>query len=192
MIRRDLATARAGWIDEATDADERAEREQSTFQAYRDGAGRVADFHSLRHSFVSNLAAGGVHPKLAQQLARHSTITLTMDRYTHTAVGDLADALTSLPSTEPVAPQPQVALATGTDDAAPHAAHLQRAGNFWGPAVARTGGAVGAMPEGIGAHPAGMDARNTLQERGLVAACPGVTVVNGEGGIPQAPVPGIA
>ena len=26
----------------------------------------IADFHSLRHTFISNLAAGGVHPKLAQ------------------------------------------------------------------------------------------------------------------------------
>lgn len=25
----------------------------------------IADFHSLRHTFFSNLAAGGVHPKLA-------------------------------------------------------------------------------------------------------------------------------
>jgi integrase len=49
---------------------------------YRDDAGLVADFHALRHTFISNLAAGGIHPKTAQQLARHSTITLTMDRYT--------------------------------------------------------------------------------------------------------------
>lgn len=32
-----------------------------------------------------------MHPKIAQQLARHSTITLTMDRYSHTVMGDLAD-----------------------------------------------------------------------------------------------------
>ena len=51
---------------------------------YRDDAGRVADFHSLRHTFITNLARGGVHPKVAQALARHSTITLTMDRYSHT------------------------------------------------------------------------------------------------------------
>ena len=37
----------------------------------------IADFHSLRHTFISNLAACGIHPKLAQQLARHSTIALT-------------------------------------------------------------------------------------------------------------------
>jgi len=48
---------------------------------YRDCKGRVADFHSLRHTFISNLVDGQVHPKVAQKLARHCTITLTMDRY---------------------------------------------------------------------------------------------------------------
>ncbi|MBW8015074.1 MAG: site-specific integrase [Planctomycetes bacterium] len=42
-----------------------------------------ADFHSLRHSFITNLAKAGVHPSDAMVLARHSTITLTMDYYTH-------------------------------------------------------------------------------------------------------------
>src|SRR5579859_4879360 len=51
---------------------------------YRDADGRVFDFHGLRYTFISNLARGGVHPKTAQHLARHSTIALTMDRYTHT------------------------------------------------------------------------------------------------------------
>ena len=32
---------------------------------YRDADGRVCDFHALRHSFVSALARGGVHPKVA-------------------------------------------------------------------------------------------------------------------------------
>src|SRR5207245_4402634 len=49
---------------------------------YHDETGRVFDFRALRHQFISNLAAGGVHPKIAQVLARHSTITLTMDHYT--------------------------------------------------------------------------------------------------------------
>jgi len=42
-----------------------------------------ADFHSLRHSYITNLTRQGVWPKDAQVLARHSTITLTMDFYTH-------------------------------------------------------------------------------------------------------------
>ncbi len=83
---------------------------------YRDDAGRVADVHALRHTFVSNLVAGGVHPKLAQALARHSTITLTMDRYTHTVLGEQAEALTALPDLSRPDPNRQKQLATGTDD----------------------------------------------------------------------------
>ena len=56
-----------------------------------------ADFHALRHSFISNLVRAGVSPKVAQQLARHSTIALTMDRYAHTAMGDLSAGVESLP-----------------------------------------------------------------------------------------------
>lgn len=81
---------------------------------YRDDGGLVADFHSLRHTFISNLAAGGVHPKVAQSLARHSTITLTMDRYTHTCIGEQADALTVLPDL--TQPSCQTVRATGTCD----------------------------------------------------------------------------
>jgi hypothetical protein len=73
----------------------------------------VADFHALRHTFISNLAGGGVHPKTAQRLARHSTITLTMDRYTHLRRDDLAAALDVLPNLS--GPLRQAAMATGTD-----------------------------------------------------------------------------
>ena len=65
---------------------------------FRDAANEVVDFHALRHTFVTNLARGKVHPKIAQALARHSTISLTMDRYTHTDLGEQADALKVLPS----------------------------------------------------------------------------------------------
>ena len=83
---------------------------------YRDAAGRVADFHALRHTFITNLVGAGVHPKTAQMLARHSTIGLTMDRYTHTYRGQLSDALKMLPDLSPATRQS--AKATGTHDAA--------------------------------------------------------------------------
>lgn len=51
------------------------------------------DFHSLRHTYISNLIASGVDPKTVQVLARHSTITLTVDRYSHTDERRLRDAL---------------------------------------------------------------------------------------------------
>ncbi len=84
---------------------------------YRDDARRVADFHCLRHSFISNLAAGGVHPKTGQTLARHSTISLTMNTYTHGYAGDEAAALAVLPDLS--IPAAGVLEANGTDHATP-------------------------------------------------------------------------
>jgi integrase len=88
MIRRDLKAARQTWLNGATTPQDRTERERSTFLAERNEDGHVFDFHSLRHTFLTNLVRSGVHPKLAQQLARHSTIVLTMDRYSHVTLGE--------------------------------------------------------------------------------------------------------
>jgi integrase len=83
---------------------------------YRDAEWRVADFHALRHSFISVMAQSGIHPKLAQSLARHSTITLTMDRYAHVQLYDQAAAVAALPSVLPRrGPIAERLLATGTD-----------------------------------------------------------------------------
>ncbi len=65
--------------------------------APKDKKGRVVDFHALRHTFITRLARAGIHPKVAQTLARHSTITLTMDTYTHSPTGDETSALAALP-----------------------------------------------------------------------------------------------
>jgi integrase len=98
MVRADLAAARAAWIRAARTPQEREDREETTILAYLDDQGRVFDFHSLRHQYISNLATAGIHPKVAQALARHSTITLTLDRYTHTRLVDLAACVNGLPS----------------------------------------------------------------------------------------------
>jgi integrase len=66
--------------------------------AVRDDAERVIDFHALRHTFITCLDRSGVTPKVAQTLARHSTITLTMDRYAHVALADTSKALAALPA----------------------------------------------------------------------------------------------
>ncbi len=84
--------------------------------AYIDDAGRFADFHSLRHTTGTLLAAAGVHPKTAQTLMRHSDINLTMSRYTHTLTGQEAKAVESLPDLSAPSSQAQRAVATGTDD----------------------------------------------------------------------------
>jgi integrase len=65
---------------------------------YHDSEGRFLDFHSLRHGFISFLVAGGVHPKTAQRLARHGSISLTLDRYTHQLGGNEEAALAVLPA----------------------------------------------------------------------------------------------
>ncbi len=118
IVRKDLAAARSAWLKEAgEDAEERQRREESERFCYVDAAGRVFDFHALRHQFISNLAAAGVHPKVAQALARHSTITLTMNRYTHLGLHDEAAALDKLPQlpTRPTTTEPAALKATGTD-----------------------------------------------------------------------------
>ncbi len=65
---------------------------------YKDEAGRVFDFHATRGQFISELARQGVHPKTAQMLARHSSINLTMNTYTHLGLVDLKAAVENLPS----------------------------------------------------------------------------------------------
>ena len=86
---------------------------------HRDQSGRFADFHALRRTFISALAKSGAHPKVAQTLARHKTLEMTMARYTHVHTGDLSEALANLPAPPSDDPQTttEVLAATGTDDA---------------------------------------------------------------------------
>lgn len=62
-----------------------------------DCAGRPRNFHSLRHTFDTNLARAGVHPKDAMELMRHSDINLTLKRYSHVTIRDRAAAVSKLP-----------------------------------------------------------------------------------------------
>jgi integrase len=64
---------------------------------YVDDQGRYADFHALRHTFITNMIKSGINPKTAQSLARHSTIDLTMNVYTKLTIADQASAISSLP-----------------------------------------------------------------------------------------------
>lgn len=61
-----------------------------------ESAGHVLDFHSLRHTFGTNLAKAGVAPKMAVELVRHSDINLTMGTYSHVVLYDLDEAVQSL------------------------------------------------------------------------------------------------
>ena len=81
---------------------------------YVDESGRYADFHSLRHTTGSLLAASGAHPKVAQAIMRHSTIDLTMSRYTHIFRGQESEAVEALPNLS-LPSREQSAVKTGTD-----------------------------------------------------------------------------
>lgn len=83
---------------------------------YVDESGRYADFHSLRHTTGSFLAACGVHPKVAQVIMRHSKIDLTMSRYTHVFKGQESEAVAGLPDLS-LPSSKQKAAATGTEGA---------------------------------------------------------------------------
>jgi integrase len=104
MVRRDLASARKTWIEEAKTDEERQHRERSDFLAHRNHAGLYADFHSLRHYFITSLERSGVSPKMAQTLARHSDIRLTLGVYTHVTLHDQAAVIKALPG--PTVPAP--------------------------------------------------------------------------------------
>src|SRR5262249_13411612 len=114
-----------------------------------------ADFHSLRHTFITNLANGGVHPKTAQTLARHSTITLTMDRYSHTLVGEQVEALNLLPDLSQA--NREAVRATGTIDAAPSEKNLASLG---APSAENRGKKLGE------------NRRKTHENKGVAAAAP--------------------
>ena len=44
-------------------------------------------FHALRHTFATALFERGEHPKIVQSLLGHSSITQTMDTYSHLMEG---------------------------------------------------------------------------------------------------------
>jgi hypothetical protein len=54
--------------------------------------------------FITNLGKAGVSPKVAQALARHSDINLTMNVYSHVGLSDQASAVRDLPAP----PQPNL------------------------------------------------------------------------------------
>jgi len=122
LIEYDLRKARAAWIKQAESDDELDTRERSGFLCYRTEDG-TADFHSLRHTYLSRLGRSGASAKAMQKLARHTTVELTIGRYTHANLYDLAAAVDGLPPLLPVpeSDRPEadsVALrATGTTDA---------------------------------------------------------------------------
>lgn len=86
---------------------------------YRDDDGQQADFHALRHTFLSRLGRSGASAKAMQRLARHTTVQLTLGRYTHANLFDLKSAVDLLPPISTTSSHDSEAVtlqATGTDD----------------------------------------------------------------------------
>ena len=96
MLRTDLMRARANWIAAAIDQEEQRQREESDFLCHEDRRGRILDFHAIRHTFISGIVAGKASVKVAQELARHSTARLTVDRYSHAGTQEKIAALEAL------------------------------------------------------------------------------------------------
>lgn len=111
-LRRDFAEQIQAWLDSR----ERLQAEQPLLNVtdkrtaemiqkdlkragipYVEERGHYADFHALRKTFITNLCCAGVYPKLAQMLARHLDINLTMNIYTMLGVYDQAMAVGALP-----------------------------------------------------------------------------------------------
>jgi hypothetical protein len=119
FLKRDLEAARIEWLSSLPDNDKES-AEQSDFLTYEDSDGRFADFHALRHTFLSRLGRSGASPKVMQKLARHSTVELTLGRYTHVNLHDLNAAVEALPPLQQPADiqgEPVSLKATGTTDA---------------------------------------------------------------------------
>jgi integrase len=81
---------------------------------YRDSAGLVFDFHSLRCELATLADAAGVSPRVVQKMMRHSSLELT-GRYTRPRVVDIEAATAMLPSLKPEHVTPETLAATGTD-----------------------------------------------------------------------------
>ncbi|WP_218932808.1 tyrosine-type recombinase/integrase [Roseimaritima multifibrata] len=76
MFRDDLAFTRRKYEQLHNNPDK-------YFLAVKNRSGDDLDFHCLRYTCGAWLALDKVHPKAIQTVMRHSTITLTMDRYGH-------------------------------------------------------------------------------------------------------------
>ncbi len=135
MLRRDLIAADVPYVVEGPDGPE------------------YADFHSLRHTYLTLGGRSGIDLRTLQELAGHSTPTLTA-RYSHRRLYDLAGAVEKLPPLVPTdAPNTSAAevLRTGTDDT-PAAVLPLRSLSSKDTAGGRSGAVPGAVTYCTGLH----------------------------------------
>ena len=63
---------------------------------HRGDYGTDLTLHELRHTYLTLLARAGVHPRVMQSLAGHSTSRLVMEVYTHVTIEDKERAVAAL------------------------------------------------------------------------------------------------
>jgi excisionase family DNA binding protein len=138
MLRRDLEAAGIPYVVQGPDGP------------------LFADFHALRHSYLTLGGRAGIDLRTLQELAGHSTPELTA-RYSHRRLHDLAGAVEKLPPLLPDLGAPEVLAATGTDPA-PFALtqHLHKPLIAEGPALRTVdGGSQEMLPAPTGHNPLG-------------------------------------
>ncbi len=113
----DLRAARAAYIRQGRNPIDRRERRASDMLAVDDRSGRIMDWHSFRHGYITALVKSGASAKVAQTLARHSDVRLTLNTYTTLELSDTRQAVEHAFGPAPTpsrAGQPAAMRATGT------------------------------------------------------------------------------
>ena len=140
--------------------------------SWLDDAGRRADLHALRHSYGTLLSKGGVTPREAMSLMRHSDLRLTMKVYTDPRIFDLAGAVEKLPINLAKPGETKAAEATGTDgksadaDATPPAAASTRRDGGRSKSVSSRSAGIGSCSASIGGHDGQAESTLTLATGG--------------------------
>ncbi len=128
---------------------------------------------------LTNLANCAVHPSLAQRIARHSDINLTMSRHTHSAPERMSEAVAKLPDFTSDVAQAGAPRATDTDGDSVLGFCLAKQGRPQPTEEDQIGQLTGS------AH-AGADARKTPQIKGKAAVNAAKEVVRPAGLEPAA------
>ena len=137
-----------------------------------------ADFHALRHSYLTLGGRSGIDLRTLMELAGHSKSELTV-RYSHRRLYDLAGAVDKLPNLVPTNPptekqaQAKALRATGTDGANPiQSAPPEQSGENHGEPSEGPWGQSGDIPSGLGKNTeigCSLVAQNPVRDRPRLA-----------------------
>jgi len=114
-LREDLLEARQAWLAQGGNP-------EADTLLWEDSKGLFGDFHALRHTAITWAEQTGATVKTLQTLARHSTATLTMDKYAKAPKAfDLIGLVERIPdpTTLPLEAIAPINLQTGTESTVP-------------------------------------------------------------------------